>query len=56
MPPDEFNTRLIPVAGFDHPQLVLGMPQRYGGHLSDALPQSSAEQSSFGIQTSAAVA
>ena len=31
MPPSDFQTRMIEVDGFGQPELVLGIPQRYGG-------------------------
>ena len=47
---------MINVDGLGQPELVLGLPQRYGGRLPDSLPQSSAEAGAFGIFTSAAEA
>ena len=40
----------------EQPELVLGVPARYGGTLPDTPPESSAEHNAFGIQTSAAAA
>lgn len=53
MPPSEFHAQLINVEGLGQPELVFGIPQRYGGHLPNTPPQSSAEVDSFGISTSA---
>lgn len=44
---------MINVDGFEEPEVVLGIPQRYGGSLSDDKPESSAEHMAFGITTSA---
>lgn len=54
MPPSEFQISMMNVDGFGQPELVLGIPQRYGGNLPDEKPQSSAEHMSFGITTTAA--
>lgn len=44
---------MIEVEGFGDAELVLGIPQRYGGQLPDAAPESSAEMNSFGFTTPA---
>ena len=44
---------MINLDGFDAPEIVLGIPQRYGGSLPDEKPESSAEHMAFGITTSA---
>ena len=56
MPPSSFETKMIEVDGFGQPELVLGIPQRYGGSLPDAAPESSAESMSFGFDVSASQA
>jgi hypothetical protein len=47
---------MMNIHGFGQPELVLGIPQRYGGNLPDEKPQSSSEHMAFGITTSASEA
>ena len=54
MQPSEFKVSMLNLEHFGDPELVLGIPQRYGGNLPDIKPQSSAEHMAFGIDTSAA--
>jgi len=44
---------MVNVDGFDEPEVVLGIPRRYGGNLPDEKPESSAEHMAFGISTPA---
>jgi len=57
IPPVEFSTELMEIPDFEGPEqseLYYDVPIRYGGTLSDNLPQSSgAEETTFNINTSA---
>ena len=52
IPPSQWKTEMITLPGVDAPpELVFDYPKRYGGTMSDELPESSAEHNSFGITT-----
>ena len=52
IPPDQWKTQTLTIPGDKaKPEMVFDYPRRYGGTMSDELPESSAESNSFGIKT-----